>query len=121
MKKKEMMGLEELKRMERLISEYDDIDALKVDIRGLIMRKEKEASKKLNVRFDLEMMIRLNVLDPWELNVVKSNHIANLQELIDCNLDQLVGITESIKQGLEWVRAFYDMSSMEENRKPKAK
>ena len=64
----------------------------------------------------MEMFLRLNIFDPWELKVVQSNHISNLQELIDCNLDELVGITPSIKEGLEWVRTFYDMRSLEEKK-----
>ena len=64
----------------------------------------------------MDMFIKLQIFDPWEFKVIRDNHISNLQELIDCNLDGLVGITPSIKQGLEWVRTFYDMSSIEEKK-----
>ena len=57
----------------------------------------------------MDMFIKLQIFDPWELKVVRKNNINNLQELIDCDLDSLIGITPSIKEGLDWVRKFYNM------------
>ena len=74
-----------------------------------ISKRKEEESKSLNVRFNMELFEELQIFDPWEFKVIKDNHINNLQELIDCNLDSLVGITQSTKQGLDWARHFYDM------------
>ena len=111
------MKLDELKRIQDIVSQYGSMEELKHDLDSTISTREKEKTKSLNVRFNMEMFLRLNIFDPWELKVVQSNHISNLQELIDCNLDELVGITPSIKQGLEWVRTFYDMRSLEERKR----
>ena len=100
--------------IKEIVSQYGNMEEFKHDLDTFISIREKEKAKSLNVRFNMDMMVRLQVFDPWELKVVQSNHIANLQELIDCNLDDLVGITPSIKSRLEWVRKFYDMSSFEE-------
>ena len=121
MKILEKMKLDDLKTMKEIVSQYGSMEELNHDLDTTISIREKEKSESLNVRFNMDMMVRLHVFDPWELKVVQSNNIANLQELIDCNLDELVGITPSIKEGLEWVRTFYDMSSFEEENKPKNK
>lgn len=110
------MKLDELKRVQDIVSQYGSMEELKHDLDSTISTREKEKTKSLNVRFNMEMFLRLNIFDPWELKVVQSNHISNLQELIDCDLDELVGITPSIKQGLEWVRTFYDMRSLEKKK-----
>ena len=94
---------------------------MEVVLKERIQKIEDEKKKSLNVRFNMDMFIKLQIFDPWEFKVVRDNHISNLQELIDCNLDDLVGITPSVKQGLEWVRTFYDMSSFEEDKKPSKK
>ena len=111
------LSLEELNQMKKVISQYGSMEELKHDLDSTISTREKEKTKNLNVRFSMDMMVKLNVFDPWELKVGQSNHIANLQELIDCDLDQLEGITSSVKRGLEWVRTFYDMHSFEETQK----
>ena len=115
MKILEQLSIDDLKTIDTIVSQYDSIASLRKDLKQTISKKKEESSQNLNVRFNMEMLERLKVFDPWELRVVKANHIANLQELIDCNLDSLVGITPSIKQGLEWVRSFYDMGSVREN------
>ncbi len=107
------MKLEDLKRMRKIVSQYGSMEELKDDLDSTISTREKEKTESLNVRFNMDMFLRLQIFDPWELKVVQSNHISNLQELIDCDLDELVGITPSIKEGLEWVRTFYDMRSLE--------
>ena len=121
MKILERLKTEDLKTMKEIVSQYGSMEELKHDLDTTIAAREEEASKSLNVRFNMDMMLRLQIFDPWELKVVQSNHISNLQELIDCNLDELVGITPSVKQGLEWVRKFYDMSSLEEEYRAKKK
>ena len=78
---------------------------MEVVLKERIQKIEDEKKKSLNVRFNMDMFIKLQIFDPWEFKVVRDNHISNLQELIDCNLDDLVGITPSVKRGLEWVRS----------------
>ena len=114
MKILEGLNLDDLKSIKSIVSQYGSMEELINDLDTAISRREEEKAKSLNVRFNMDMFIKLNVFDPWELNVIKSNNISNMQELIDCNLDDLVGITPSVKRGLEWARKFYDMSSMED-------
>mgnify|MGYP006916073179 CR=1 FL=1 len=121
MKKIEHLTLDRLKEMKEVVSSYGSMEELNHDLNFAIATREEEKAKSLNVRFNMSLMKKLHVFDPWELKVVESNNIANLQELIDCNLDELVGITPSIKEGLEWVRTFYDMSSFKEEDKPMKK
>lgn len=103
------LSYEKLLELGKFVSEYDDIDSLKNDILKKIVSVEEEKSKSLNIRFNMDMFIKLQIFDPWELKVVRKNNINNLQELIDCDLDSLIGITPSIKEGLDWVRKFYNM------------
>jgi hypothetical protein len=121
MKILEGLKTDELKTLKSIVSQYGSMEELVNDLDTTISRREEEKAKSLNVRFNMDMFVKFNVFDPWELNVLKSNNISNMQELIDCNLDELVGITSSIKRGLEWARKFYDMSSMEEIEQPKKK
>ncbi len=100
---------DELKLFEKLLLSYDDIDDLKKEVSSYVEKIEEERKVSLNVRFNMDMFVQLQIFDPWEFRVIRENNINNLQELIDCNLDDLVGITPSIKSGLEWVRDFYDM------------
>lgn len=96
------------------VSGFKDIESLTREIDTLI-KKRKANKSNLNIRFNMDMFIRLKIFDPSEFKVIRDNNINNLQELIDCDLDSLVGITPSIKEGLSWVRSAYDMSSFEED------
>lgn len=116
------LELGELEILESVISDYKSIGSLKGAITRRKKELEEEKSKSLNVRFNMEYFVKLNIFDPWEFEVIKLNNINNIQELIDCDLDSLVGITPSIKKGLEWCKKMYDMSCFEEyNNKPKSK
>ena len=120
MKKLDDLTEEELYILGEIVFQYNDLNNLKGDIEKKIKRKidkkNQEYEKSLNVRFNMDMFIKLQIFDPWEFKVIKNNHINNLQELIDCNLDDLVGITPSIKEGLEWVRKAYDMDRSSRHR-----
>lgn len=108
----EEMSTDELVQLKEYVSSFKDIDSLLGEIDCIIeCRKDRG---KLNIRFNMDMFIKLQIFDPSEFRVVRENHINNLQELIDCDLDSLVGITPSIKEGLTWVRSFYDMSSYDD-------
>lgn len=112
--KLESLDINKLKELKSLVSEYDSIDSLISSIDKFIDEKEKASKSCLNVRFNMDMFIRLNIFDPSEFKVIRANNIYNMQELIDCDLDSLVGITPSVKEGLLWVRSAYDMSSYED-------
>lgn len=113
------LSLDELKKFKDVISGYDDIGELKKAVNFFIEKKEREKSTRLNVRFDMDMFIRLRIFEPSELRILKANCISNLQDLIDCDLDSLVGITPSVKEKLDWARRAYNMDSYEENSKKK--
>lgn len=109
MYKFDRLSEKELTLISDVVDCYTDIDNLKNDISLAINTKMKEKKTSLNVRFNMDMFIELHIFDPFEFKVIKQNNINNLQELIDCDLDSLVGITPSVKKGLEWVRKFYNM------------
>lgn len=111
----ENLDLKSLKKLKSIVSDFDSIESLISQIDSRISSLEDVRKDSLNVRFNLEMFIRLKIFDPSEFKVIRDNNINNLQELIDCDLDSLVGITPSIKEGLSWVRSAYDMSSFEED------
>lgn len=108
------IDINDLKKLRVLVSGYSSIDDLISSIDSRISELEEGRKTSLNVRFNMDMFIKYGVFDPSEFKVIKANHINNLQELIDCNLDDLVGITESVKMGLDWVRRAYDFSSWED-------
>lgn len=112
--KLEILDISRLEELKNIVSEYDSIDSLVSSIDRIIDEKVSASKSSLNVRFNMDMFIRLNIFDPSEFKVVRANNINNMQELIDCDLDSLVGITPSVKEGLLWVRSAYDMSSYEE-------
>ena len=120
MKNKDLLKtfkLDDLKLFVSLIEQFDNKDEMLNALFSEINRREKENKLSLNVRFDIEMIKRLNLFYPDELRVLEINKINNIQDLIDCDLDSLIGITESIKEKLEWARKFYDMSGLEDEKK----
>lgn len=111
MKKKKIdrLSYQELKKLRDIVNEFDDIDSLKEVIDSKIENKEKTKGISSNIRFNMEKFIEWQIFDPFELKVIKDNNINNMQELIDCDLDSLVGITPSVKIGLWRKRGYYDM------------
>lgn len=112
MKKVNKFTLEELKSIRHFASSYSDLELLLKDLDFMIQSREMDEMQNLNVRFNMDYFIQYQIFDPAEWVVIQKNHIMNLQELIDCNLDDLIGITPNVKKGLDWVRHFYDMSSV---------
>ena len=110
-------SLSELEELKGILETYHSMDELLERFSTLIKEKEEEKKINPNVRFNMEMFIKLNVFDPWELDVLVRNNINNIQELIDCDLDHLEGITITIKEGLDWARKFYDMRGLVEEEK----
>ena len=109
-------SLEDLKSFLALIESFENKDDMHNALIAEIIRREEERKLSLNVRFDIKMIKKLNLFYPDELKVLEINNIKNIQDLLDCDLNSLVGITESIKEKLDWVRHFYDMSSLEDNK-----
>ena len=83
--------------------------------------REEEKNKSLNARFTIEMFREYHMFYQDELRVLEMNGIRNLQDLIDCNLNNLVGITEVMKEKFSWARNFYNMEKTTENNKKKVK
>ena len=104
---------EELKKFYKMIDEYDDIQSLKRDV--LCLLEEKNLAKKsINERFNIALMKKLQLFDSHQFHVLEQNRISNLQQLMDCDLDSLVGVTPSMKREFDWVRKFYDLRSLVE-------
>ncbi len=115
--KVDKLKLGELDLLDSVLSDYDSINSLKGEIARRKKELEEENNKSLNVRFNMDYFIKLQIFTPPEFEVVKKNNINNIQELLDCDLDSLEGITPSVKRGLEWCRRVYDMSSFEKSKK----
>lgn len=121
MKKLKNYSLRELKELREVFSQYGSMEEMNHDLDTIIHDREETQEKSLNECFDMKFWIENHVFYPWELEILVRNNITNLQELIDCDLDQLDGITRSTKEVFEWARKFYDFTSMEKMRKPSHK
>ena len=108
---------EELIEIREYISQYQDIEELKNALDITISRRKKAEKKKLNIRFSIDFMKELQILDPIQYKIMKKNNISNLQELLKCNLSKLEGIDSSIERDLDWIRHFYDMSSLDKKKR----
>lgn len=117
MKDLEHYSLEQLKELKELLSFYTNIGELNEDVDKLIQKLEEKKITPINVRFNLELMEKLQILEPSELKLVKEQGITNLQQLLDCNLDLIPNIPISMKKSLAEKRIFYDLSYLEENKK----
>ena len=115
----EILNLDELIKIRKIVSQYTNMGELIHDLDITISNRKKKKKKSLNTRFDIMLMIELKILEPDEINVLLNNKIYNLQDLLDCDLDLLKGIDNSIKERLEWKRNFYNMNSLEEIKKTK--
>ena len=101
---------EQLKELVVLINNFEGKDDLMMGLYSEIRNREFEEKQNLNIRFTIEMFKKYNMFNLDELRVLEINNIKNLQELIDCDLSRLIGITEAIKEKLDWARKFYDMN-----------
>lgn len=109
----------ELKDMATLILEFEDKDDLLMGINSEIKRREAESKKSLNARFTMEMFKKYNMFYPDEMKVLEINGIRNLQDLINADLNSMIGMTESIKEKLSWARAFYNLEPTKDIQKTK--
>ena len=99
-----------------LVCAFEGKDDLLMGIHCEIKRRELESQQSLNARFTIEMFKEYNMFYSDELKVLEINGIRNLQDLIDCDLDSLVGINASIKEKLSWARNFYNMKPITDSK-----
>lgn len=102
-------SLDDLKNYLLLIEQFESKDDMYNALIFEIKRREEEEKLGLNRRFTIKMFKDLSMFYPDEMYVLEVNGIKNLQDLIDCDLDSMIGITLSIKEKLEWARNFYDL------------
>ena len=107
----------ELIKIRELIINYKSIEELKHDLDTTISRRIKKEKKSLNIRFNIEMMKELQILSPIQYRLIKKNKIKNLDELLKCNLSNLEGMDKSLERDLDWIRHFYDMSSLDKKKR----
>ena len=107
-------SLDELKVIKKYIDYYTSFRELKED---LLQRIEDKCDfAHLYQRFDTEVFESCHIFEPNELEVLKNNNIYNFQDLIDCDLDSLKGITMVIKEKLDWARNFYLFSFVDDKK-----
>jgi hypothetical protein len=90
-----------------MTKDSSSIKSFREKIVEIINLKENESN--FNLRFNMDMFIRFQIFNSYELEILKINGINNLQELIDCDLRSLIGMNEAIYEKLDWARKFYDM------------
>ena len=112
---------EDLKNFILLVDQFEGKDDLLMGLYSELKVREEEKNKSLNARFTIEMFREYHMFYQDELRVLEMNGIRNLQDLIDCNLNNLVGITEVMKEKFSWARNFYNMEKTTENNKKKVK
>lgn len=103
--------IEQLKDILALVSTFEDKDDLLMGISSEIKCRELEKKQSLNSRFTIEMFKQYNMFYSDELKVLVINGIRNLQDLIDADLNSMIGMTESIKEKLSWARRFYTLDA----------
>ena len=113
----DQMNIEELKQLQKLFLCFDTVDDILNILGEKIHQKEVEKQKLCNVRFNMELMEKLQILSSQEFKVVKEQGVTNLQELIDLNLDLIPNIPSSMKKSLDEKRKFYDLSCYDKQKK----
>lgn len=110
----ESKSIKELKELIKLIENFDSIEELRENINLEIERKKKKTNASLNEGFDLGMFKRFHMLQDYQIEFLRKNNILNLQDLIDCDIEELfISINDSeFKKDLLFIREFYDMSNM---------
>lgn len=116
MKKIHELSIEELRQMKSIAIQYSTLDEL-VNAIDFSLKAIYYQSVPLNVRFDLDMFKEHSIFTDDELEILILNHIYNLQDLIDFDLDsgRTHGMSHSFKEKLAWVRKFYNMDSIDKN------
>lgn len=122
MKKINELNIEELRQIKNIAIQYSTLDEL-VNAIDFNLNAIYYQNVPLNVRFDLNMFRKLSIFTDTELKILSFNHIDNLQDLIDFDLDsgKTSDMSRSFKEKIEWVRNFYNMDSFDKNAVQKQK
>ncbi len=122
MKKIHELNIEELRQIKNIAIQYSTLDEL-VNAIDFNLNAIYYQNVPLNVRFDLNMFRELSIFTDTELKILSLNHIYNLQDLIDFDLDtgKTSDMSRSFKEKIEWVRNFYNMDSFDKNAVQKQK
>lgn len=122
MKKINELNIEELRQIKNIAIQYSTLDEL-VNAIDFNLNAIYYQNVPLNVRFDLNMFRKLSIFTDTELKILSLNHIDNLQDLIDFDLDsgKTSDMSRSFKEKIEWVRNFYNMDSFDKNAVQKQK
>ena len=105
----------DLEKLKEIIKEYQSIDELIENIDLEIKTKKDQEGLTLNEKFDLKMFRKLNILPDDQIEFLRQNKILNLQDLIDCNIDELINneYSRALRDQLIFIREFYDMTNVE--------
>ena len=115
----------DLEKLKEIIKGYQSLDELIEDIDSEIKTKKDQEELTLNEKFNLNMFRKLNILPDDQIEFLRQNKILNLQDLIDCNIDELIKnkYSRALREELIFIREFYDMTNVEkiDTRKSKPK
>ena len=113
----------DLEKLKEMIKRYQSIDELIENIDLEIKTKKGQEGLTLNEKFDLKMFKKLNILPDDQIEFLRQNKILNLQDLIDCNIDELLknGYSCALRDQLIFIREFYDMTNVEKIDTPRSK
>lgn len=105
----------DLEKLKEIIKKYQSIDELIENIDLEIKTKKDQEGLTLNEKFDLKMFRKLNILPDDQIEFLRQNKILNLQDLIDCNIDELINneYSRALREQLIFIREFYDMTNVE--------
>lgn len=105
----------DLEKLKEIIKKYQSIDELIENIDLEIKTKKDQEGLTLNEKFDLKMFRKLNILPDDQIEFLRQNKILNLQDLIDCNIDELINneYSRALRDQLIFIREFYDMTNVE--------
>ena len=105
----------DLEKLKKIIKRYNSIDELIENIDLEIKTKKEQEKLTLNERFDLEMFRKLNLLPENQIEFLRQNKILNLQDLIECNMEELLKNEYSceLRKNLKFIIEFYDMTNEE--------
>lgn len=113
----------DLEKLKEIIKKYQSIDELIENIDLEIKTKKDQEGLTLNEKFDLKMFRKLNILPDDQIEFLRQNKILNLQDLIDCNIDELLKneYSRALRDQLIFIREFYDMTNVEKIDTPRSK
>lgn len=113
----------DLEKLKEIIKGYQSLDELIENIDLEIKTKKDQEGLTLNEKFDLKMFRKLNILPDDQIEFLRQNKILNLQDLIDCNIDELINneYSRALREQLIFIREFYDMTNVEKIDTPRSK